>query len=591
MQRSVLLIDIGSTNIKWMVSNYRGMITTRHSVPFPEPLINRHPYFEVAIDDVTTIVKEIIESNRDDITAVMFSVQMHAYLLTDRDGRHLSNLITWRDQRAQDYVGALKLTSDHGVGVKANLPRLALLKLCDQQKDKYDQIGHFYTLGSYLSFFLTGINMTHISDAAASGFYKLNPLATYDTPFLLPEVSEKLAIVGRYNNIDVFTPIGDHQASIASIEESDDAYILNLGTAGQMCTLSDALMYGSYETRPYFDNKSLLSCTGVPGGIFIKDATDAQIDDAISKYQAAINTLPKRNRLIIVGGPTKHQRPKITTIANKIGLITTIIDERDALDGLNKLWRNHIMNSVKTGIMLSELYSPNLPILCKKCGYDFLIIDCEHGAFDYFMIASMVTTARLIGIKALVRLPDNLRRDIIRLLDLGVDGLILPNTNTVDDIARVIEYAKYPPIGKRGLSTTRAHTFYDPPELSEYVDRANNHVEIYAEIETRAGLENVKAIIGLDGVSGAIIGPNDLSADYGIIGLPANTHVLEAIEEVASVAFNLGKISGIITTEKSLNDKALMHGMSMFCLGSELSLIKKGGRSAVSSLKKAYDHE
>jgi 2-keto-3-deoxy-L-rhamnonate aldolase RhmA len=150
----------------------------------------------------------------------------------------------------------------------------------------------------------------------------------------------------------------------------------------------------------------------------------------------------------------------------------------------------------------------------------------------------------------------------------------------------VIEHAKYPPVGKRGVSTMRAHTFYDPKELKPYVEAANNRVEIYAEIETRKGVDNAEAILALDGVTGAIIGPNDLSMDYGVIGSPINDYVMDAIKKVGAIATTLKKVTGIITSEEILINHSKKCGFDLYCLGSELSLLKKAGSNLVSTFKK-----
>ena len=88
----------------------------------------------------------------------------------------------------------------------------------------------------------------------------------------------------------------------------------------------------------------------------------------------------------------------------------------------------------KIGTMLSEVCFPNFPIILKNENIDFLIIDNEHGAFDYAFLSAIVMNARLIGLPLIVRLPDNNRRDITKLVDMGVSGFLLPMTNTTDDI-------------------------------------------------------------------------------------------------------------------------------------------------------------
>ena len=104
------------------------------------------------------------------------------------------------------------------------------------------------------------------------------------------------------------------------------------------------------------------------------------------------------------------------------------------------------------GCMLNEIPFPNMPVLFKNNGLDFFIIDTEHGAFDSSALSGLIMTARLCHLPVIVRLPDNTRRDVTRLVDMGVDGLLLPMTHNRQDIEPVIRFAKYAPVGQRGCA-------------------------------------------------------------------------------------------------------------------------------------------
>ena len=238
------------------------------------------------------------------------------------------------------------------------------------------------------------------------------------------------------------------------------------------------------------------------------------------------------------------------------------------------------------GIMLSETPFPNMPIILKKAGLDFFVIDCEHGGFDYSFLMSILTNAALCGIDTIVRLPDNSRRDIIKFLDMGAGGLLLPMTNTASDIKKVVEYAKYSPMGKRGISTMRAHTLYDPPPLEAYMRQANERVKVFAQIETLAGVENLSEILSVEGVSGCIIGPNDLACDIGCIGKAVPDDIIKLIEVVARGCENAKKTCGIITNRESYIKKAELSGIDWFCIGSELSMLSDAAKRLSDRMKK-----
>lgn len=243
------------------------------------------------------------------------------------------------------------------------------------------------------------------------------------------------------------------------------------------------------------------------------------------------------------------------------------------------------MNERKAGLMLSEIPFANMPVLMKRSGLDFFILDCEHGGFDYADTSRIVMNARLCGIEAFIRLANNQRKDIVKFMDMGADGLILPMTNTAEDIRRVVRYAKYRPIGERGLSTMRAHTFYKPPEILGYMGQANARTKIFAQMETKTGTENIFDILKSEGVDGVLIGPNDLSADYGCLDNGNAPEILSAIERAGRAAETTGKLSGIITANKNYIDKAKQCGFTYYSKGSELNAIAEYCKKIAAELK------
>jgi 2-dehydro-3-deoxyglucarate aldolase/4-hydroxy-2-oxoheptanedioate aldolase len=231
-------------------------------------------------------------------------------------------------------------------------------------------------------------------------------------------------------------------------------------------------------------------------------------------------------------------------------------------------------NKIKAGTMLSEICFSNFPIIAKNNDLDFFIVDNEHGYFDYSDIAQLSVKSALAGLDMIVRIGDSSRGHITKLADMGVCGFLLPMTNTPEDIEQVIRFAKYPPVGKRGVSTTRAHTLYNPPPLSEYMPAANERMKIYAQIETVEGVRNIDAILAVPEVSGIFIGPNDLSVDMECIN--DKESVLQAVIRIIEAANAAGKPCGIITGDKMLIETARQHGIKMVSIGSELNMLING---------------
>ena len=139
-------------------------------------------------------------------------------------------------------------------------------------------------------------------------------------------------------------------------------------------------------------------------------------------------------------------------------------------------------------------------------------------------------------------------------------------------IRKVVEYAKYLPVGKRGISTNRAHTMYNPPELLKYIKEANERMKIYAQIETKLGFDNIDDILNTEGVDGIFIGPNDLAADLNCIG--DKNIILSYLEKAGTAAKKAGKPWGIITTDKEFTEHSKKYGLGMISYGNEINMLK-----------------
>lgn len=233
------------------------------------------------------------------------------------------------------------------------------------------------------------------------------------------------------------------------------------------------------------------------------------------------------------------------------------------------------------GTMLSEVATPNVARMLHTGGFAFLIVDCEHGSFDYAQVAAIAAICNGIGLPVLVRTPGVLREPILKYLEMGADGLLIPMVNTAADVQAVVGFAKYPPLGKRGVSTTRAHAEYAPPPLAEYTQAANERTVVLAQIETCEALANLNAILGVEGLDGVVVGPNDLSMDLGLPG-DLNAPVLrDAVAQVIAAAGRACKPSGIITANMQLIKDCRAQGASIFSCNSEAGMLLKASQAVI----------
>ena len=233
------------------------------------------------------------------------------------------------------------------------------------------------------------------------------------------------------------------------------------------------------------------------------------------------------------------------------------------------------------GTMLSEVANPNMARIMKAAGFELIIVDCEHGYFDFSQLAAIASLGNGFGLPVLVRIPEIRREWITKALDMSCDGLLVPMVNTAQQALEVIRYAKYQPLGERGISTTRAHTNYNPPPLGEYMRQANERTCILVQLETAEAIANVREIAAVDGVDALMIGPNDLASDLGSPGKLDTDEMFQAIETVAAAAQEVGKSCGIISSGVSYLQRCKGMGMNLFSCNSEVGLLMKAARNCV----------
>ena len=557
-----LCVDFGSTFIKYFVFDGANIVFADRQ-EFPKPCVNDGVVYEISIENINKSVFEIFETTKQyDIEKCFFAVQMHGHIIKKQDGT-FSNYVSWKD-KSGDITNPLLENIDfekNGTSLKNNLAAVKLIT----KKEKFE----FFTLGSYIAYRLTGVNITHKTDACASGFFNAETLKPMDTPnILLPKVTNEVLPIGEYGNTQIYTPVGDHQLSFLGSGAADNAYLLNIGTATQISTLADEFEKNTdFEKRPYFGSKRLLTVSGLTGGEKLFAGYD--IKAFCEEIHSALKKLPLKPRVLVGGGGGGIIFDELEKYFKTYNIECIKLKEDISKEGMKKLSN---MCNRKIGTMLSEVCFPNFPIILKNENIDFLIIDNEHGAFDYAFLSAIVMNARLIGLPLIVRLPDNNRRDITKLVDMGVSGFLLPMTNTADDIKKVVDFAKYAPVGKRGISTNRAHTLYNPPPIDEYMESANKIVKVYAQIETKAGVQNIEEILSVNGVDGVFVGPNDLSCDMNCIG--DNEPIKTILRTVSATAEKQNKTWGIITTSKDLIDCCLENNVDYISYGSEINMLK-----------------
>ena len=168
-----------------------------------------------------------------------------------------------------------------------------------------------------------------------------------------------------------------------------------------------------------------------------------------------------------------------------------------------------------------------------SAGFEWLVIDMEHTSIDLTMAHTLIATIQANGMKALVRVSKNEEVIIKRILDMGADGIVVPMIKSKADALEAIDYAKYPPVGKRGVGLFRAQKY--GLGFDDYKKWVYEELVIIAQIEHYEAVENIEEIITTDGIDGVIIGPYDLSGSMGYPGEYDREDVKEGIAKVLEI--------------------------------------------------------
>jgi 2-keto-3-deoxy-L-rhamnonate aldolase RhmA len=216
-------------------------------------------------------------------------------------------------------------------------------------------------------------------------------------------------------------------------------------------------------------------------------------------------------------------------------------------------------------------------------GFDWVLIDMEHGAGDLQTLLGQLQALGAAGETVpFVRVQWNDPVVIKRVLDLGAYGVMVPGIRSAEEAKRAVAAIKYPPVGIRGLAGNRGARFGLDPD---YVEQSNEQIMMILQIETKAAIDHIDAILDVPGVDVAFLGPNDLSGDMGHVGNWDHPDVLAAIGKLEAAA-NKRKIAlGTISRNWEMAQAYLGRGYRFQSLLGDIPFLMQGARAAVASFR------
>lgn len=235
----------------------------------------------------------------------------------------------------------------------------------------------------------------------------------------------------------------------------------------------------------------------------------------------------------------------------------------------------------------SAIPNPLVSEALLAAGYDTVTFDMQHGFHDVASVLAGVTSCKMLGKHAIVRIPVGDWGMASRALDLGAMAVIAPMINTVEDAKAFAGAMKFPPTGSRSWGPARAMLMSDESDMGTYLANANKETLAIAMIETREALDNLDEILAVPGIDGIFVGPSDVSVTFsdGAEINPFSDGTIDVIEEIAVRTLAAGKIPCIFAFMPDVLKRSRDMGYRLFALNTDGGAIAIGASALLKEAK------
>lgn len=236
--------------------------------------------------------------------------------------------------------------------------------------------------------------------------------------------------------------------------------------------------------------------------------------------------------------------------------------------------------------------SPLVAEVIGHLGYDWVLLDLQHGENNLGNIATLLTAVSATPATPWVRVVSNDGPLIQRVLDLGAYGVVVPLVNNAREAQAAVRAMRYPPRGDRSWGPIRGALYGGP----DYHVGAERELQLVVMIETAEGINNATDILAVDGVDGCLIGTNDFSLSFGLPPRPVpdtspmDPRVEEAVQAVLEAARRNGKAPGIFTTDAEMASERVRQGFRIVSLLGDVAGLRAGCGAMLRAVRAAADH-
>ncbi len=217
--------------------------------------------------------------------------------------------------------------------------------------------------------------------------------------------------------------------------------------------------------------------------------------------------------------------------------------------------------------------------ICAGAGFDWVVIDAEHGPYD---LPSVVSVLHAIGgypqCEPVVRVPIGESWLLKQYLDIGATNILVPMVETADQARSIVDACRYPPEGIRGVGGARASRW---GRYSDYLAEANAQICVVVQVESTTGIENLDEILDIDGIDGVFIGAADLAASLGYPGQPAHPEVRKTVLAAFTKIHEKGLPAGTLATAEDLAHAYVDVGVRFVAVGIDAHILARQSTALV----------
>jgi 2-dehydro-3-deoxyglucarate aldolase/4-hydroxy-2-oxoheptanedioate aldolase len=251
----------------------------------------------------------------------------------------------------------------------------------------------------------------------------------------------------------------------------------------------------------------------------------------------------------------------------------------------NKLKRKLRDGGTALGTMVMEFNTTGISRLAAEAGADFVMFDMEHTGWSVETIRTLLATSRMADLVPMVRVPTTQYHFVARVLDMGAMGIMVPMVESEEQARQIVQFAKYPPVGRRGTAFGVSHDDYQDGDVVAKMRSSNQEVLLIAQIESVGGLENLDRIATVEGIDVLWMGHYDLTTTMGIPGEFNHPRFREALQRLPRACQRNAKTAAIMVANAEEGRARSADGYRCLAYSGDIWIYKTALREGINALR------